>query len=127
MSTTTIAIAVVLHAGRVLIGRRAEGVPLAGYWEFPGGKVLPDETPLAAAVRECREETGLEVQVGALLEEVEHAYPHGQLRLFFYQAEPANASQTPAAPFRWVAIGELSQYDFPPANATILEQLREMA
>ena len=65
----SIAVAVVQHAGTVLIGRRAPEAPLGGLWEFPGGKVGPDETPGEAAARECREETGLAVRIG-------RPYPH---------------------------------------------------
>ena len=44
-----VAVAVVEHASKVLVGRRPAGKPLAGLWEFPGGKVLPGETPEEAA------------------------------------------------------------------------------
>ena len=54
-SPVQIALAVVRHDDSVLIGQRPAGVPLAGYWEFPGGKILDDETPQEAAARECRE------------------------------------------------------------------------
>lgn len=56
---TPIAIAVVQHADQFLIGQRPAGLVLSGYWEFPGGKIQLGETPEAAAVRECLEETGL--------------------------------------------------------------------
>lgn len=57
MSPQSIAIAVVQRGEQFLIGQRPLGVALAGLWEFPGGKVLPGESPEAAAVRECQEET----------------------------------------------------------------------
>src|SRR5262245_23048023 len=85
---TPIAIAVVEHAGRYLVGRRPEGVPLAGLWEFPGGKVRDGETPEKAAASECLEETGLEVHVGQAYPEVVHAYEHGQVRLSFFACTP---------------------------------------
>ena len=61
--STLIAIAVVEHEDRLLVGRRPAGVPLSGYCEFPGGKVKPNESSKEAAVRECLEETGLSVIV----------------------------------------------------------------
>ncbi len=57
LNATRIAIAVVEHDGNFLIGLRPSGAVLGGLWEFPGGKVEPDETPEAAAARECLEET----------------------------------------------------------------------
>jgi mutator protein MutT len=118
-----IAIAVVQHAGHVLIGQRPAGVALAGYWEFPGGKVVHGETPAQAAARECWEETGLTVRVGPLIDEVEHAYEHGLLRLSFFHAQPIDAAQRPREPYRWVAQTTLADYLFPPANAPILARL----
>jgi len=118
-----IAVAVVRHGDSVLVGRRPEGAPLAGLWEFPGGKILPAESPETAAARECLEETGLEIRVGRLLSVVEQAYEHGPVRLHFFAAEAEDPGQPPAAPFAWVAISDLAACRFPPANAGILESL----
>jgi len=118
-----IAVAVVRHAGRVLIGQRAPGVPLAGYWEFPGGKIVAGESPEAAAARECLEETGLAIRPEEILTVTEHAYPHGRVRLHFVAAEPLNPAQPPAAPFRWVALADLGHYHFPPANVEVVRAL----
>src|SRR5262249_13310601 len=60
---TLVAIAVVEHGERFLVGIRPEGKPLAGFAEFPGGKVNDGETPEAAAIRECDEESGLRIEV----------------------------------------------------------------
>jgi 8-oxo-dGTP diphosphatase len=57
-----------VHAGRVLAARRSSPEELAGHWEFPGGKVEPDEDPAAAAVREMAEELGCTVAVTGWLE-----------------------------------------------------------
>lgn len=121
--TTIIAIAVVQDGQRFLIGQRPAGVPLSGYWEFPGGKVGPDETPSAAVLRECQEETGLEVCVGQLLAEVEHEYSHGRLRLYFFLCAPLDASRPPNARFRWVERSDLERYDFPEANQSVIARL----
>jgi 8-oxo-dGTP diphosphatase len=119
----TIAVAVVEHEGRYLIGLREPGAPLAGYWEFPGGKVGDDETPAAAAQRECLEETGLAVTVGALLALVDHAYAHGNLRLHFFSCRVNHPARPLAERFRWVAATDLLTYRFPPANRGLVEQL----
>lgn len=118
-----IAVAVVLSDGKVLIGRRPDGVPLAGLWEFPGGKVALGETPAETAARECREETGLDVGVGELELEVVHDYPHGRLRIAFFRAAPLDPAAQPCLPFRWVRLADLPNYSFPPANAEMLARL----
>jgi 8-oxo-dGTP diphosphatase len=122
-SLTTISIAVVEHNDQFLIGVRPEGVPLAGYWEFPGGKLQPGETPAEAARRECIEETGLDVVIGSAYPEVVHQYDHAKLRLHFLAARPVDASVEPRAPFRWVRRDELARYTFPPANEALVRYL----
>jgi mutator protein MutT len=119
----TIAVAVVEHAGRYLIGQRHPGTALAGYWEFPGGKVGDDESPADAARRECLEETGLEATVGKLLALVDHAYDHGHLRLHFFDCRVPGAVEPIPDRFRWVAAADLPTYRFPPANVGLVEQL----
>src|SRR5579872_6246538 len=56
--------AILEREGRILVGRRRPDQPLAGQWEFPGGKVKPSETPRAALARELREELGVQASVG---------------------------------------------------------------
>ncbi len=118
-----VAVAVVEHEGRVLIGQRPPGAFLAGFWEFPGGKVSAGETIEEAAVRECREETRVEIRVVRPLAVVDHQFKHERVRLHFLAAEPVATSPAPGGPFRWVCPSELSKYRFPPANQPILEAL----
>lgn len=126
-SPQSIAIAVVEQAGRFLIGPRPEGVPLAGLWEFPGGKVQPDEAAANAAVRECREETGLSVVVVSEYPPHEEAYPHGVVRLRFFACHPLDPAAPPLPPFRWVPRAELAKYDFPKGNRALLGLLIDRA
>lgn len=121
-----IAVAVVLREDLVLIGQRPPGVPLAGMWEFPGGKVKSGETPAAAAARECLEETGLEVEIGDEYPCVTHDYPHGRVELHFFRCTPHDSAQAPQPPFRWTPLAELHGYEFPPANAGLLAELRSI-
>jgi 8-oxo-dGTP diphosphatase len=122
----TVAIAVVQNNGRFLVGVRPAGVPLAGLAEFPGGKVNADETPEVAAVRECREETGLIVEVIDKYYSTIHRYEHGLLEIHFFRCRPVDAgsiSLPPDSPFRWITIEELATLEFPAANRPMTEQL----
>ncbi|HZL90319.1 MAG TPA: (deoxy)nucleoside triphosphate pyrophosphohydrolase [Pirellulaceae bacterium] len=123
MSITQIAIAVVEHEGRFLIGQRPEGVPLAGLWEFPGGKIEPGETPEDAAVRECSEEAGLVVEAIGRYPECIQEYAHGSVQLQFIACRPELPSQEPVIPYRWVAREVLGNYEFPAGNGRIIQLL----
>ena len=121
---TPIAIAVVEHENQFLIGQRPAGVPLAGLWEFPGGKIEAGESPEAAAARECLEETGLAIE--AIFRYPAHfeVYDHGQVELQFIACRPLEPTPpNPSPPFRWVARAELPRYEFPSGNRRLLERL----
>jgi 8-oxo-dGTP diphosphatase len=120
-----VAVAVVEHDGRYLVGTRAKGQVLAGYAEFPGGKCLPDEDPAACAVRECREESGLDVTASRLLHACRQSYPHGTLEIEFWLCYPARADGRPAvqAGYEWTAAEALKSLRFPEANHPVIEQI----
>ena len=120
-----VAVAVVVHDGKVLVGERAETDTLAGFAEFPGGKVEVNESPEAAAIRECREETGLLVRVARLLNQVQHAYEHATVKIDFFLCE-CDRPAAPLEPYRWVSLQELSDHRFPPANETVLARLQDV-
>ncbi|MDX1944891.1 MAG: NUDIX domain-containing protein [Pirellulaceae bacterium] len=121
---TPIAIAVVEHAGRFLIGQRQPGAALAGLWEFPGGKIEPGETPEAAAERECLEETGLAVRALFRYPAQVQQYDHDRVELFFIACKTLPAANLePRPPFRWIRREELAQYEFPAGNRGLLTLL----
>ena len=113
-----IGIAVVERSDAYLVGIRPDGVPLAGYAEFPGGKCEAGETPEACAVRECREETGLAVEPGELLERRTWDYPHGRVELSFVLCRPVGDAE-PKGTVRWVPRADLAGLRFPEANAAV--------
>jgi len=122
VQTTLVAVAIVEHDSAVLVGRRPAGVPLAGLWEFPGGKVRAGETPAEAARRECLEETGLAVEVLESYRVVDHRYAHGDVQLHFFRCRKLDDSR-PQEPFCWVPRAELGGLEFPAANAEVIASL----
>ena len=122
-----IAIAVVENdKAQVLVGLRPEGVPLAGYWEFPGGKVRDEESFETAATRECFEETGLQVEIVDEYPRAEFEYEHDAVQLRFFRCHLIDAT-TPGNGFRWVLKSELGQYKFPEANDALIRLLKSQA
>jgi 8-oxo-dGTP diphosphatase len=119
-----VGIAIVELRGRYLVGRRAEDADLPGQAEFPGGKCEPDESPREAAVRECREETGLEVAPVRLLQRCRHEYEHATVELHFWLCRAADPADEPSGGFRWLSPAELITEPFPPANGRILDLIR---
>ena len=122
---TRVAIAVVEAEGEYLVGVRGPDGPLPGYHEFPGGKLNHAESPFDGAVRECREETGLDVTPRETLYECRHDYPHGHVELTFVLCRPDQQGR-PAAlgRFEWRTAGELSSLRFPEANGPVLQRIR---
>ncbi|MFM7057403.1 MAG: NUDIX domain-containing protein [Planctomycetota bacterium] len=124
-----IGIAVVRHGDLFLVGTRPHHVPLPGYSEFPGGKCEIDELPIACAVRECLEETGIAVEPVSHLATLPWSYPHGDVELHFWLCHCLEVAHdatppTPAQPFRWLSATDLKVECFPPANATVVRQLQ---
>jgi len=115
-----VAIAVVFDQEhrRVLICKRKADTVLGGYWEFPGGKCDPDETPEACACREVTEELGVTVRAVAELAVIEHRYPHALVRLHPFVCEwtGGEVQLLAVADAKWVEPAEVANYRFPEAN-----------
>jgi 8-oxo-dGTP diphosphatase len=118
--------AVIRKDGKILITQRPDDVHLARLWEFPGGKVEAGESLESALQREIREELDIHIVVEDEFYSVEHAYPEKSVRLHFFncgikEGEPVALG---VSDLRWVSPGELVQFDFPPADAQLIEKLR---
>jgi 8-oxo-dGTP diphosphatase len=116
--------------GRVLITRRPEGKPMAGLWEFPGGKVEEGERPEATLIRELREELGIETKEACLapLTFASHDYQdfHLVMPLFVCRRWEGLAKGREGQALKWVRPSELRQYPMPPADAPLIAPLIDL-
>lgn len=125
-----VACALIDRDGRVLVTRRPEGKPMAGLWEFPGGKLGPGETPEACLIRELEEELGIHVDPRCLagLTFASHAYESFHLLMPLYvcrvwegEPEPLEGQQ-----LRWVRARRLRELEMPPADRPLIPFLEEL-
>lgn len=124
-----VACALVDVEGRVLLAQRPEGKPMAGLWEFPGGKLAEGETPEAALIRELREELGIETREACLspLFFASHAYEKFHLLMPLYVCRKWEGRVTPreGQALAWVRPQKLADYPMPPADIPLVALLRD--
>ncbi len=111
--------------GSFLLGRRAPGTFYPGYWEFPGGKVEPGETPRDALIRELHEELGLRVETAWPWITREHDYEHAHVRLHFFEVPRWSGEITDHihSALSWQRIDVVSVAPMLPANGPVLAAL----
>jgi 8-oxo-dGTP diphosphatase len=123
------ACALVDAEGRVLLARRPEGKPLAGLWEFPGGKVQPGETPEQALIRELKEELDIDVAESCLapFTFASHAYErfHLLMPLYLCRRWEGVLRGTEGQALAWVRPARLGDYAVPPADKPLVAMLRD--
>ena len=124
---TEVSAALIFRNGKLLITQRPAKAHLGGLWEFPGGKREPDETFEQCLVREIREELGVEISVGELFESVTHVYPEKTVHLKFFVCHLFAGEPQPLGckAVKWASKSELADYEFPAADAKLLEKLRD--
>jgi A/G-specific adenine glycosylase len=120
-----VAVAVILRGKRFYIQKRPDAGHLGGLWEFPGGKLLPGETPERGVVRECREEIGADLEILGRLARVRHAYTHFRIDLHVFICRMKTGRIRTERPHRWIGIGEIDCSPFPAANHRIFPRLRD--
>ena len=124
-----VAVGVLIDArGCVLLTRRLKGTHLAGYWEFPGGKVEAGESVHTALARELEEELGTRIGTTVPLMTVSHDYGEKQVLLDVHlvkdwNGEPHGAEGQPLA---WVDGGSLDEFQVPEANAEIMLRVKAL-
>ncbi len=125
---TEVVAALIWDQNKFMICQRPANKARGMLWEFVGGKVEPGETKEQALIRECREELAITLSVGDVFMEVDHVYPDLTIHLALFNA--AIASGTPQKlehnDIRWITVDEIAQYEFCPADKTILRRLTEV-
>lgn len=127
MKTIEVVAALIVHDGRIFATERGYG-DWKGYWEFPGGKVEPGETPEAALVREIREELATEISVDRYVTTIEWDYPAFHLSMRCYLCSVVSGSLTllehEAA--AWLDCAHLRTVQWLPADESIIETIASL-
>ena len=124
---TDVVAALIWQGDKFMICQRPAHKARGLLWEFVGGKVEPGESKAEALIRECREELDVTVAPGEVFMEVVHEYPDLVVRLTLFNASIAEG--TPRLlehnDLRWITAAQIDQYDFCPADESILAALKE--
>jgi 8-oxo-dGTP diphosphatase len=127
---TVVAVALIDADGRVLLAQRPAGKPMAGLWEFPGGKIHPDESPEAALIRELKEELDIDVTEACLapFTFASHRYESFHLLMPLYVCRRWNGSLRPCEgqTLAWVRPAKLGDYPMPPADKPLVAMLQDL-
>ena len=128
--TLVVACALIDVDKRVLIAQRPEGKPLAGFWEFPGGKVEAGERPETTLIRELREEIGIIVKEDCLapLTFASHAYDdfHLLMPLYICRRWEGQVIAREAQKLAWGRANKLRDYKMPPADLPLIPHLIDL-
>lgn len=125
-----VAVALIDYDGRVLLAQRPEGKPMAGLWEFPGGKINDGESPEEALIRELKEELAIDVKKACLAPLTFASHPYEKFHLVMPlfvcrrwegQIEPLEGQQ-----LAWVRPAKLREYPMPPADEPLIPVLQEL-
>jgi 8-oxo-dGTP diphosphatase len=124
---TVAACALIDADGRVLLAQRPEGKPMAGLWEFPGGKVELGETPEQTLIRELQEELGIAVKEACLapLTFASHSYLefHLLMPLYICRRWDGIVTAQEGQALTWVRPNRLRDYPMPPADVPLIAHL----
>ena len=117
--------AIIENNGKLLVTRRRPDVPYPQLWEFPGGKVEPEEDPRDGIVREIREELAIEIAVEGIYDVIYFRYPERTVLVLAYRCRwvSGEIEDVEVAEHRWVATGELEKLELLPADISLVERI----
>ena len=130
------AVALIDRDGRVLLAQRPDGKPMAGLWEFPGGKIEPGETPETALIRELDEELGINTAASCLapLSFASHSYGasgcraafHLLMMLYVCRRWEGRPQPIEGGALKWVRPQKLREYPMPEADIPLIAALQDL-
>lgn len=125
MKTIEVVAAIIKKDNKYFATQRGYG-DYKGFWEFPGGKIEPGETPQEALVREIKEELDADISVGELVDIVEYDYPkfHLTMHCFLCELTSEHVVLLEHEAAKWLSPGELDSVDWLPADQGLIEKLR---
>lgn len=119
--------AVLIDEDRVFAAKRGPGKAMAGYWEFPGGKIEPGETPEQALKRELVEELSVEVEVLDRIVTSRHETDAAVINLTTYYCTLSSGAPklSEHQEIRWVPRSELHELEWAPADIETVERVQQ--
>lgn len=127
MKTIEVVAALIVHEGRIFATQRGYG-DWKGFWEFPGGKIEPDETPEDALVREIKEELATEICVERYVTSTEwdyHAF-HLSMRCYLCGIVSGSLTLLEHEAAAWLDKDQLNDVQWLPADETIIDQIKDL-
>ncbi|MDC0461825.1 8-oxo-dGTP diphosphatase MutT [Alphaproteobacteria bacterium] len=125
-----VACALIDTDGRILLAKRPNDAQMGGLWEFPGGKIDPEETPENALVRELKEELDIDTHQSCLAPVCfsSYAYPDFQILLLLYICRKWKGRPRAlfASELKWVFADDLKTYSMPQANIEFISHLQDL-
>lgn len=128
MQTIPVSCAIILRDLHILAVKRSESMPLAGFWEFPGGKVEKGESPSESLVREIQEELQVTIQIKKELPHSKHTYTEGkliQLIPFLAEISAGEVHLVEHEEVRWLGAKELFKLNWAAADVPIVQFLHD--
>lgn len=118
--------AAIIRNGKLLISQRQAGSHMEYKWEFPGGKLEPEETPEECIVREIKEELDMDIAVSDIYKVVMFKYEEKDILLLCYLCKliKGEGKKLECNDFKWINRTELDGYDYVPADKPIVEKLK---
>ena len=122
---TIVTAAIIIKDNKVLIAKRAKNEKQAGKWEFPGGKLEPNESLKDCLIRELKEELNISIEIVDYFGESRYDYAQGFIKLIGYYVKWTGGEPrlTVHDEIRWVDKNDLANYDFAPADIPFVKML----